>query len=563
MKLKLFTFFTALLLILSFQQKEVAAAETDVLLTSLVGTYGSDVYKNSWNSSSFTDIKGNPIINGLGFGDSATASYNIKNEGYKTFRATLSLDSKWINGDYGKSAIGIYADDVLIYEYQLSKTKTVDVKISLPEKATKLKIVTEQLDGSKGTQGIIVANPTLSFSGTYSSTKDLSVSPRTIGASSYQGIDGNYVYTDINENIVTDGIRFKSTNGNAYATYNIKDMGFNQFSTKISLDSYWTHADYGQTVVGIYADDILLYEKEFTEKTKVASLKLRIPKGTNNIELTVKQIEGAKGTQGLVFINPLFEKTNAKPLVLPKTSLLANVGAIDYSGNGFSFGTYREHMWGSYMPFQYTNGQMITSGIGLISSNINLVSPAGSAFATYNIKNMGFNSLKTTLSLDSGWINGDYGKSSAYIYADNKLLYSRNLKKNDVKNLTLRLPKNTKTLQLYIQQEDGAKGKHRVVFGHARLTNLPVSTKPSANKISVTNNKNKSDVIIVRSLSKKDVVTVYDAKGKQLASGSASSSSITLKVKQLGKKSGKVYITRTSTGKLISDKTSVTFKAEK
>ncbi|MGE7121711.1 hypothetical protein ACQKIC_15950 [Peribacillus sp. NPDC046944] len=57
-------------------------------------------------------------------------------------------------------------------------------------------------------------------------------------------------------------------------------------------------------MVGIYADDVLLYEKEFTEKTKVASLKLRIPKGTKTIELHVKQLKGAKGNQGLLFINP-------------------------------------------------------------------------------------------------------------------------------------------------------------------------------------------------------------------------------------------------------------------
>ncbi|MGE7121710.1 NPCBM/NEW2 domain-containing protein [Peribacillus sp. NPDC046944] len=139
---------------------------------------------------------------------------------------------------------------------------------------------------------------------------------------------------------------------------------------------------------------------------------------------------------------------------------------------------------------------MITSGIGL-SANDTI------AYATYNKLNMGFNTFETTLSIDSGWINGDYGTSSAYIYADNKLLYSKKKKNTDVKNLTLRLPKNTKNVELLIQQEAGAKGKHFVVFGNARFTVLPVSTKPSASKVSITNNKNKSDVIIVRSLSKK------------------------------------------------------------
>ncbi|MGE7778976.1 hypothetical protein ACQKL0_03395 [Peribacillus sp. NPDC097264] len=91
-----------------------------------------------------------------------------------------------------------------------------------------------------------------------------------------------------------------------------------------------------------------------------------------------------------------------------------------------------------------------------------------------------------------------------------------------MKNLTLRISKNTKTLELSLKQKARALNKHKVVFGNARLTTLPVSAKPSARKIAVTNNKNKSDVIVISSVSKKDVVTVYDAKGNQLASVTAS-----------------------------------------
>ena len=86
-------------------------------------------------------------------------------------------------------------------------------------------------------------------------------------------------------------------------------MGFNRFETKLSLDARYSVGDYGRSKVGIYADDYLLYEKELTPKTAVQTVKLNIPKGTKNLRVVAKQIHGAKGTQGIIFINPLLKKT--------------------------------------------------------------------------------------------------------------------------------------------------------------------------------------------------------------------------------------------------------------
>lgn len=546
----------ALLLILSFQQKQANAEERDISLTDLTPFENSSYfYENKWYSNSFADVNNNLIVNGLGFtSKSGYASYNIHKEGYKSFKASITLDSKQLTGDYGNTAIGFYADDVLLYEKQLSKKSgIVDVNVALPEKAENFYIIVKQTEGAKGTHLVVVANPVFSTSGKYSNTGELPVSPLTIGASEsssyvYANKWYNEVFQDINENIITSGIGlYSSGSGTGYATYNIEDMGYNQFVAKVSLDSKWSVGNFGQSSFAVYADDYLLYEKELTTKTPVQSVKLSIPKGTKNITLITKQIEGAKGTHNVVLNNPLFKKTSGKLVVVPKTIAFTSVGAIESSSY------YYQNNWYSN-PFQYSNGKIASSGVGLYKDG---------GYARYNIANMGFNSLKTTLSLDSKWINGDYGTSSAYIYADNKLLYSTKLKKTDVKNLTVRFPKNTKNVEIYIQQKSGAKGEHNVVFGNARFTNLPVSSKPSASKVSITNNKNKSDAIVVKSLSKKDVVIAYDAKGKQIASGTASKTSVTLKVKQLGKKKGKIYITRTNSGKLISDKTSVPFKAEK
>lgn len=82
--------------------------------------------------------------------------------------------------------------------------------------------------------------------------------------------------------------------------------------------------------------------------------------------------------------------------------------------------------------------------------------------------------------------------------------------------------------------------------------------------IKIKNNKGKKDTIKVSRLSKGDKIKVYNtkSKGKRIASRKATSSNVTLSVKQLGKKSGKVYITVTKKGMKESKRLAVSYKAE-
>ncbi|MBY0187870.1 Ig-like domain-containing protein [Bacillus altitudinis] len=83
------------------------------------------------------------------------------------------------------------------------------------------------------------------------------------------------------------------------------------------------------------------------------------------------------------------------------------------------------------------------------------------------------------------------------------------------------------------------------------------------NQIKINNLKNKNDVITVSKLKKKDVIKVYSTNGKLLAASKpANSSSIKLYVKQVGAKSGKVFVTRSSDKMLESGKQAVSFKGE-
>ncbi|MCK1999867.1 NPCBM/NEW2 domain-containing protein [[Brevibacterium] frigoritolerans] len=563
MKIKVIGILVAFLLLAStvLPSKGVFAATQDDLLSDLepTDTQGS-YYVNDWDNDPFTAMNGKVITKGIGLDTNgrgtASATYKIDSEGYKTFRTTLSLESKWVTGDFGKTAVAFYSDDVKLYEKQLSKTDgVINVEIKLPAKTKNFVAVVKQLKGAKGTHGVILGNALFSKNGTYAPTPDLSVSPATVGAndtrgSYYESDWDDEPFRDIKNNLVTNGLGlYKSSGGTAFSTYNIDGMGLNRFETKISLDYAWTVGDFGRSSVGIYADDILLYEKEFTPKTSVQDVKLNIPKGTKNVTLKVLQIKGARGEHGVLFINPLFKKTKDRVVTAPKTIAFPTVGVIDYTGY------YSENDWDN-KPFQHSNNQIVTSGVAL-ESNYD-----GTGSATYDIVNMGFNAIKTKVSLDSKWLNGDYGSSSVYIYAGNTLLYSAALKRTDIKNLTLRIPNKTKTVKLVVKQKRGAKGKHAVIFGNAVFTNLPITSTLKMSQISIVNNKKKDDIITVKSLSKNDTIKVYNSKGQVIASGKTTGTSISLKVKQLGTSKGKVYITRLSSGKLESDKLAKDYKAE-
>ncbi|MBU8970849.1 hypothetical protein KSS88_18555 [Bacillus altitudinis] len=113
---------------------------------------------------------------------------------------------------------------------------------------------------------------------------------------------------------------------------------------------------------------------------------------------------------------------------------------------------------------------------------------------------------------------------------------------------------------LYISmKEPGLKEGNRVPIRYQGEK----SDALKVNQIKINNLKNKNDVITVSKLKKKDVIKVYSTNGKLLAASKpANSSSIKLYVKQVGAKSGKVFVTRSSDKMLESGKQAVSFKGE-
>lgn len=539
-------------------------ANSEILLTDLDPSSTSYYFEeNKWGSTSnFADAFGNIVGNGIGLynngGAASHATYNIDGMGYKSFQATLTLDSKWLTGDFGKMAIGIYADDILLYEKQMPKDKVLPINLKLPENTKELQFVGKQIQGAKGEQRLVIANGKLSTSGDFLKASKSTTSLMTIGSQedSYYFSSGNWrstqAYQDIKGNIIPYGIGlYNRGGGRGYASFNIDQLGFNILETKITLDSKWTVGDFGKTAVGIYADDILIYEKQLTAKTAVQTVKVNIPKDTKNIKLVTQQIQGARGEQGVVFIDPIVKKTTDPIKKVNKTVSVNTVGAIDSS-----YYFYKDTF--SSSSFQDVNGNIVTSGIALSTSG------GGEGYAVYDIQNMGFNAFKAKISLDSKYILGNYGKSSIYIYGDNKLLYSKALSKSKgIANVTVRFPSKTKNVKILVKQESGAKGTHNVTLANAVFTKMSVTTKLKASQVKVLNHAKKQDEVKVTSLKKGDYIKVYSAKGSLLAtSKKVTKTSITVNVKQLGKKKGNIYVTKISSGMLESDKQKVSYKAE-
>lgn len=117
---------------------------------------------------------------------------------------------------------------------------------------------------------------------------------------------------------------------------------------------------------------------------------------------------------------------------------------------------------------------------------------------------------------------------------------------------------------VYITVTDyGKLESDRVKVGY---TPEPVSDAPELAKITITNNSGKSDTIYITGLTEYDVVKVYDSPtgGSLLGTGTVAidSTTVTIKITQLGVSAGNVYISVTSKGAVESSRTKAGYNAE-
>ncbi|MED4281728.1 NPCBM/NEW2 domain-containing protein [Priestia megaterium] len=545
----------------NFLPSEASAATSSVRLSSLSSDSEEGFYTSYWSTGEkFTDVYGKTVNDGIGFyGDSPYVTYNVSGKGYSSFQGKVTLDSRYVNGDYGKSVVGFYADDRLLYEKPLSKSGgVVNVNAKLPKNIKHFSIVVKEKDGSKGQHFVVVQDGQFIKGGSYLSVPYSSYSSLvTIGDSSSQGYYASSynALEDINGTLTTNGFSLNTPDyegGLSYSTFSIEGNGYNTLETSISLDSRYVNGDYGKSVVGIYADDYLLYEKEYTSKTPIQKVKVSIPKGTHHLTLLTNQIRGAKGTQTVTFSQPVVSKTGSSYTSVPYTALPSTIG-----GNS-SNGAWETNLSQFGGIIRFSNGTLGTSGLILESDY------EGDAYATYNLSDVGVNYFKAKLALDSAHLQGDYGSSTIQLLADNRVLYSKALTKSTgILNVGVQIPSKAQEFKIVVKQKQGAKGYHNVVLGNAVFQKLPVSSKLSASRVSVVNNYNQNDVVTVKSLAKGDVIKVYNTKGALLATSKPVTSNYAkISIKQLGTAKGNILVSRTTSGVLESDPVSVPYAAE-
>ncbi|OLO27339.1 hypothetical protein BTA37_25195 [Priestia megaterium] len=555
-------FFFALAAYGNFLPSKASAATSSVRLSSLSSDSEEGFYTSYWyDDEKFTDVYGKTVNDGLGFyGDSPYATYNVAGKGYSSFQGKVTLDSRYVNGDYGKSVVGFYADDRLLYEKPLSKNSgVVNISVNLPKNIKHFSIVVKEKGGSKGHHFVVVQDGQFIKGGSYLSVPYSSYSSLiTIGNSSsqrYHSTDEYHDLEDINGNLITNGFSLDTPGyegGLSYSTFSIEGNGYNTLETSISLDARYVNGDWGKSVVGIYADDYLLYEKEFTSKTPIQKVKVSIPKGTHHVTLVTNQIKGAKGTQAVTFSQPVVSKVGSSYKSVPYTAFPSTIG-----GNA-SNGAWETNLSEFGGIIRFSNGTLATSGL-IFESDYD-----GDAYVNYNLSDSGVNYFKAKLALDSAYLQGDYGSSTIQLLADNRVLYSKALTKSTgIVNVGVQIPSKTQEFKIVVKQKEGAKGYHNVVLGNAVFQKLPVSAKLSPSRVSVANNYNQNDVVTVKSLAKGDVIKVYNTKGALLATSKPVTSNYAkISIKQLGTAKGNILVSRTTSGVLESDPVSVPYAAE-
>ena len=123
---------------------------------------------------------------------------------------------------------------------------------------------------------------------------------------------------------------YYSSTTKVWGEYNISDYSYSTLETTVSLDKKWTKGNLGKTEVVIYADNVKLYAKTFTNTTPVQNVKLPFPKNTKHLSFYVLQEKGTQGNHAVIFENPVL--TNSlKSLPADDTTSLYDLGVSDSS----------------------------------------------------------------------------------------------------------------------------------------------------------------------------------------------------------------------------------------
>jgi hypothetical protein len=527
---------------------ENAYADENVLkLTSdlLSSSTDKDLYWDEWSDSeSFEDSNGMVIDEGFGFepyySDTSRmyAKFDIKDYNYTTLETTISLENKWRTGDLGKTEFVIYADNQKIFSKTFTnKTPPQQLKLPIPSGTSKLTFYVLMEKGSQGNHGAIFGYPRLTNALPPSPSVDKLSLVRNIGASETSdsrevyfwdwGNRGPFALTD--GSLVSTAVAFEpyyNDTTRMYASFKVEDYinDYSTLETQISLENGWRTGDRGKTEAIIYADNVKLYSKTFTNTTPVQNVKLSLPKGTKYITFFAVQEHGSQGNHGLIFVDPVL--TNERSfLPIDRSLALANIGTSEASDSRDVY--YGK--WNSF-AFQMAEGNLVARGYGLDP----YYNSTNETYATFYVGDYRYPTLETKISLDNKWRTGDRGKSVVYIYADNKLIYNKTFdNKTPTQNVVAAIPSKTKYITFRVRHLRGKSGlTHSVIFENPLLTNRP--NPPSVNGIT-------DKTTVVTGKARPNTLVEIKVNGKTIASTKANSSG-TFSVKIPTQKQGTVVL---------------------
>ncbi|QSS99797.1 Ig-like domain-containing protein [Pontibacillus sp. ALD_SL1] len=467
------------------------AASNSVLLNSSLESKVSDsddVFYNGWsNEEPFELVNGKSSTNGIGFEPSTYsnsdermyAEYYIQEQDFTTFEATISLDQSMTTGDNGVTEAVIYADDEKIYSKTFTNTSGVEtIKLPVAKGTNSITLYAIQDAGTQGNHALIYDNARLTNSLASTVKKDqLSLATIGIAESSdsddtHYGVWYNAPFQKSDGSLLARGYgiepsAYSSNKDRMYSSFYIEDYSYTTLETTISIDKKWSQGDLGKTQAIIYADNKEIYSAQFKNTTSSKDVKVQIPKDTNYLYFYVVQDEGEQGNHGVLFENPLL--TNELPLISIGDYL--SLSSIGYSKTNDPDDVHYGDWYSS--PFE-VDGELISDGYGFEPSTYGEPS---NMYADFYISDYTYSKLRTKISLDSKYLTGDLGTTTASILADDQVIYSEEFTNNKTEDdIEVSIPPGTKYLRLKASMPDRGRSdvgedNHAIIFSSPILTN--------------------------------------------------------------------------------------------
>ncbi|TFD97070.1 hypothetical protein [Jeotgalibacillus sp. R-1-5s-1] len=547
-----------------------------VLLSSAGYAAAVDV-EQSGNSNVF-DIEdwngGNvPLINGdgqnvvKGFYSSVEAfdrlnhiHFNVLGKAITTFNMKVSSTQNTAGTDYGKTTFSVYADDRLLVERFVPASGTQRVQTAIPRDTKKISVYVSHSRGANGFKTVLLEEPAFLNSGTYLPVTDNVYSLTSLASNEHMPFNDEGFMNASGTPVSTKSYSIKHFKARMEAVFPVSGLNVNEFEAYLSAEPIKTNERVGKKALAIYADDTLLFERQVKLGAAPEKISIKLPASTKNIRIVSVKDDGTYGVINTVLQNPIVKRNSAGYLAnFPEKHAL---NRQPFTTNSLT--KVSNHVFSQMDPLIYSNQTLLASGVAIGESSVSPI--LNNHTVTYNISGVNKNAFMANLSVDGLHAARQFGKTSVAIYADTTLLHTQRVSgTSGIIPLTLKIPAGASTLKVVTALMDATsydKGQ-QLILGEAAFANLQTSGTIAPAQVTVQNNRNTTDYVIVKNLKKYDTIRVYDANKKLIVMAPRTTSTTgTAAIAQLGKTAGTLYISVAHNQMVEGPLTKVSFKGE-